>query len=196
MKKSLTVMLLAALLTAGCSSKAAVDSSSKPSVEPVAAATTTAASTSDIAVPDEVGKRLDKAEAELKGLGLKYDAKDAIEGKTIILESNWEVISQDPVGGTTAPKGTKVKLGVKHLTYTPSPTPTPTPTPTPVPVVGGGVGGDADVNVNPPALPQVPVAPPAVPEAPKYGGIVCKDGYPWPGTTRQGACHGHGGIAN
>jgi hypothetical protein len=25
-------------------------------------------------------------------------------------------------------------------------------------------------------------------------GIVCKDGYQWPGTTRQGACHGHGGI--
>jgi len=111
------------------------------------------------------------------------------------MESNWEVIAQDPGGGTTAPKGTKVKLGVKHLTYTPSPTPTPTPTPTPVPVVGGGVGGDVDVNVNPPAVPQVPVAPPAAPDAPKYG-IVCKDGYPWPGTTRQGACHGHGGIAN
>jgi hypothetical protein len=28
------------------------------------------------------------------------------------------------------------------------------------------------------------------------GAIICKDGYTWPGTTRQGACRGHNGIAN
>jgi hypothetical protein len=27
------------------------------------------------------------------------------------------------------------------------------------------------------------------------GGIVCNDGYHWPGTTRQGACSQHGEIA-
>jgi hypothetical protein len=26
------------------------------------------------------------------------------------------------------------------------------------------------------------------------GAIICNDGYVWPGTTRQGACHGHDGI--
>jgi hypothetical protein len=32
--------------------------------------------------------------------------------------------------------------------------------------------------------------------APGAGTIICKDGYVWPGTTRQGACSRHGGIAN
>jgi hypothetical protein len=52
--------------------------------------------------------------------------------------------------------------------------------------------------VAPPVVeaPPVVVAPPAPPVAPPvYGGIICRDGYAWPGTTRQGACRGHGGIA-
>lgn len=38
---------------------------------------------------------------------------------------------------------------------------------------------------------------PSVPETSGGGGgaIICEDGYVWPGTTRQGACNGHGGIA-
>lgn len=188
MKKSLTVVLLAALLTAGCSGKAAVDSSAKPTVEQVAATPSAA----ELGAPDEVGKRLDKAEDELKALGFKVASTDVVEGKTIIKESNWEVISQDPAAGTTAAKGTKVKLGVKHLTSTPSPTSTPTPTPVPVVGGGAGTGGGAEVNVNPPAVPNVPAAPPA----PNVGGaIICKDGYVWPNATRQGACSRHGGIA-
>lgn len=47
-----------------------------------------------------------------------------------------------------------------------------------------------------PSTPR-PTKVPAQPTAVKSGGgtIICKDGYVWPGTTRQGACHGHGGIA-
>lgn len=184
LKKSLTMLILAALMTAGCSGKAAVETPSKPTVEPVAATatatTTSMPSSAGTVVPDEVGKRLDKAEDELKGLGFKVTSTDTVEGKSIALRSNWEVISQDPAAGTVAPKGTAVKLGVKHLTSTP----TPTPTPTPAAVKGAGVGAGAG-------------APPVVPHpAPNYGGIICRDGYHWPGTTRQGACHGHNGIAN
>ena len=61
MKKSLPVVLVAAILTAGCSGKAAVESAAKPTAEPVAAAATATGSTG-ITVPDEVGKGLDKAE--------------------------------------------------------------------------------------------------------------------------------------
>jgi hypothetical protein len=39
-----------------------------------------------------------------------------------------------------------------------------------------------------------PAAKPSAPAKPAGGTIVCKDGYVWPGTTRQGACNGHGGI--
>lgn len=88
-----------------------------------------------------------------------------------------------------------MKLGVRHLTDA---TPTPTPTPTPAKLVEAlpapvapPVVADPPKYVAPPApvyVPPAPVAPPV------YSGIVCKDGYAWPGTTRQGACRGHGGI--
>jgi hypothetical protein len=52
----------------------------------------------------------------------------------------------------------------------------------------------------PVVAPKAPAAPPAPPVVvnppPVYGGIICNDGYAWPGTTRQGACRGHGGIRN
>ena len=45
----------------------------------------------------------------------------------------------------------------------------------------------------PATAPTVSAAPPTT-KAPAAGVIICVDGYVWPGTTRQGACHGHGGI--
>lgn len=182
------------MLATGCSGTAG--SSSKPGVEPAAVQTSTAAG---VAVPDTLGKTLDKAKKELEALGFNVNAADTVEGKTIILKSNWEVISQEPAAGTAAPEKSVVQLGVKHLTSTPTPTPTPSPSSVPATVSGGGSAGVSDPV---PAVPQpVPVAPNPVPPAPdpapKGGGtIICKDGYVWPGTTRQGACHGHKGIAN
>lgn len=41
---------------------------------------------------------------------------------------------------------------------------------------------------------QVISPPVVVPTSAPSGTIICNDGYVWPGTTRQGACHGHGGI--
>jgi hypothetical protein len=43
--------------------------------------------------------------------------------------------------------------------------------------------------------PAAPVATAAT-TTPVPTAIICNDGYNWPGTTRQGACHGHGGIHN
>lgn len=47
-----------------------------------------------------------------------------------------------------------------------------------------------------PPIIQPTVAPVIIPQATSApsGTIICKDGYVWPGSTRQGACHGHGGI--
>lgn len=166
-----------------------------------------------VTVPETVGKTLDRAKKDLEEAGFKVLATDTVEGKTIILKSNWEVISQEPAGGTTAPERSTVQLGVKHLTTTSTPSPTPSTSTVPATVTGGGSAAVTDpvpavpdpvpAAPNPvPAAPNpVPVAPNPVPQvpdpAPKVGGtIICKDGYVWPGTTRQGACHGHKGIAN
>jgi len=49
--------------------------------------------------------------------------------------------------------------------------------------------------VAPTAIPQQVIAPVPATVAPASSGtIICKDGYVWPGFTRQGACHDHGGI--
>ncbi|WP_257369725.1 PASTA domain-containing protein [Paenarthrobacter sp. UW852] len=172
-------------------------------MEPAAAQTSTSAG---VTVPETVGKTLDKAKKDLEEAGFKVVATDTVEGKTIILKSNWEVISQEPAGGTTAPERSTVQLGVKHLTTNSKPSPTPSTSTVPATVTGGGSAAVTDpVPAVPdpvPAVPNpVPVAPNPVPQVPdpgpKVGGtIICKDGYVWPSTTRQGACHGHKGIAN
>ncbi|MEW1820666.1 hypothetical protein AB0323_07710 [Arthrobacter sp. NPDC080031] len=125
-------------------------------------------------------------------------------GKAIIVKANWDVISQDPVADSSVPKSSTISLGVKHNTDTPTPTPTPTLTPTPTQAaeVGAGAGTGADTGVGTGAGTNgggsAYVNPDPVPNLPNVGGnvIICKDGYVWPGTTRQGACSRHGGIAN
>jgi len=118
---------MSAILLTGCGqSVAQVESVSTASV----------AAEQSIKVTDVVGLTLDKATDQLKDLGLKVDAKDVKDDKTIISKKNWKVVSQDPAAGTSLKKGDTVKLGVHHLTdETPSPTPTPTPTQAPVPLV-------------------------------------------------------------
>ncbi|QDG87446.1 excalibur calcium-binding domain-containing protein [Pseudarthrobacter sp. NIBRBAC000502770] len=110
LKKSLALAVLAGLLLTGCGGKQA-------SVEPASAATSTATATAgaSVAVPGVVGLTLDKATDQLKGLGFKVEAKDIVDGKTIIVEKNWQVMTQDPASGATAAKGSTVHLGVKSL---------------------------------------------------------------------------------
>ena len=45
-----------------------------------------------------------------------------------------------------------------------------------------------------PAMAAPVAAPPTTPAITGGATIICKDGYVWPSTVRQGACHGHHGI--
>ena len=200
MKKTLALVMLAGLMLTGCGKQASAQSTaSPPSASNVAVAAT-------VTVPGVINLTLDKATAKLEDLGLKVKATDAEKGKMILKDSNWQVVSQDPAEGSDVAKGSTVKLGVKHLTD-PTPTPTPTPVPTQAVVPAEVVAPAAPpVVVAPPAPAYVPPAPAYVPPAPAYvppaapapvsGTIVCRDGYIWPRSTRQGACSGHGGIRN
>jgi hypothetical protein len=187
--------MLAGLMLTGCGGNQA-------SAQSPATARASAVAESTIEVPDVVGLTLDKATDQLQDLGLKARATDVNDGKTIVSKKNWQVVSEDPLNGAKVAEGSTVELGVRHLTDE-APTPTPTPTPTPVSAklvapVAPPVIEAPPVVVAPPVVeaPPVVVAPPAAPVAPPvYGGIICRDGYAWPGTTRQGACRGHGGIA-
>ncbi|WP_043469882.1 excalibur calcium-binding domain-containing protein [Arthrobacter sp. Rue61a] len=152
MKKTLALIVLTGLMLTGCATKQA--SSQSP-----ATAAASAAADRTVELPDVVGLTLDKATDKLKDLGLKVEATDVNDGKSIIVKKNWQVVSEDPVGKTNVAEGSTIKLGVKHLTDETA-TPTPTPTQAPVPLVAPV----APVVEAPPVV-VVPVAPPVV-EAP------------------------------
>lgn len=187
--------MLAGLMLTGCGSKQA-------SVQ-TETAKATAVADNTVEVPDVVGLTLDKAIDQLQGIGLKAHATDVDEGKATIIKKNWQVASEDPLARAKVADGSTDELGLRRLTEE-TPTPSPTPSPTQIPAKVVAPVAPPVVTAEPVAPPEVkaqPVAPPVVkaPPAvapPVYSGIICKDGYAWPGTTRRGACHGHGGIAN
>lgn len=110
LKKSLAMAVLAGLLLTGCGGKQAA-------VEPASAATPAASATAEaaVAVPGVVGMTLDKAKKQLEDLGFKVEAVDSVDGKKILVEKNWQVLTQDPASGAKAAKGSTVRLGVKSL---------------------------------------------------------------------------------
>lgn len=112
MKASLALVLLTGLMLTGCGGKQAA-------TQPVAAATATATAVSQttetVVVPAVVNLTLDKATDQLKKLGFNVESVDTAKGKSIIMKSNWQVISQDPANGAQAAKGSTVHLGVKNL---------------------------------------------------------------------------------
>lgn len=111
-KKSLAMAVVAGLLLTGCGGKqAAVE----PASAATAAATPSATTEAPVAVPGVVGLTLDKATKQLEDLGFDVDAKDIVDGKTIMVKANWQVITQDPASGGKAAKGSTVHLGVKSL---------------------------------------------------------------------------------
>lgn len=103
-KKTLALVVLAGLMLTGCSGKQAAGTS-----------TAVAAVEDAVTVPSVMSLTLDKATDQLADLGLKVDAVDTVDGKSIIVKKNWEVTSQDPTEGTQVAKGSTVKLGVKNL---------------------------------------------------------------------------------
>ena len=108
MKKTLTLVVLAGLMLTGCGSKQAA-------VQATETATAVAAVAEAVTVPVVTGLTLDKAADQLEDLGLKVEAVDTIDGKSIILKKNWQVTSQDPANSASVPKGSTVHLGVASL---------------------------------------------------------------------------------
>ena len=68
-----------------------------------------------VTVPGVLTLSLDKATEQLEELGVKVDAADTVDGKTIISKKTWQVTSQDPTEGAQVAKGSTVHLGVKNL---------------------------------------------------------------------------------
>lgn len=108
LKKTLALAVLAGLMLTGCGGKQA-------EVEPAAAATAVETAAEAVTVPGVVGLTLDKATEQLEDLGFEVEAVDVVEGKSIMVKKNWQVISQDPTEGKSADKGSLVKLGVKSV---------------------------------------------------------------------------------
>ena len=108
MKKTLALVVLTGLMLTGCGGK-------QEEAKSAESATAVAAVADTVTVPSVVGLTLDKAKEQLKDLGLKVEAKDTVDGKMIISEKNWQVVSQDPTGGAQLAKDSTVQLGVKSL---------------------------------------------------------------------------------
>lgn len=150
MKKTIALVMLAGLVLTGCSGKQAA-------AQPTTTATSALAVAADaVTVPGVISLTLDKATDQLKDLALKVLATDAADDKTIVLKSNWQVISQDPAAGAQVSKGSTVKLEVRHLADA---TPTPAPTTTAAVVVPAEVVAP----VAPPVVAAPPVAPAPAP---------------------------------
>ena len=107
MKKTLTLVVLAGLMLTGCGGQ--------KTAAPTESTTAVAEVTDTVTVPGVMSLTLDKAEDQLKDLGLKVEAEDTVDGKMIISEKNWQVMSQDSAEGAQVAKGSTVKLGVKSL---------------------------------------------------------------------------------
>ncbi|WP_104173471.1 excalibur calcium-binding domain-containing protein [Arthrobacter sp. Y81] len=107
MKKTLTLVVLAGLMLTGCGGK--------QEAAPTASTTAVAEVTDTVTVPGVMSLTLDKAEDQLKDLGLEVEAEDTVDGKSIMVKKNWQVTSQDSAEGARVAKGSTVKLGVKSL---------------------------------------------------------------------------------
>lgn len=67
-------------------------------------------------VPDLIGTPLDQVGDPLRSAGFdEWDAEDAIHDRKIVLTSNWEVVTQDPPAGRSAPFDRVIELGVRKI---------------------------------------------------------------------------------
>lgn len=71
-----------------------------------------------IVVPNEVGRNHQDAQDDLQSKGLyNLDEKDATgQGRLLILDSNWKVVSQTPAAGTRVGPDTTITLSSKKYT--------------------------------------------------------------------------------
>ncbi|MFE5836720.1 excalibur calcium-binding domain-containing protein [Arthrobacter sp. NPDC056493] len=110
MKKTLTLLVLAGLMLTGCGGGKQAASQVAP--QPTETATATPET---VTVPGVVSLTLDEATDQLENLGFEVDSVDIVDGKTIVLKKNWQVMSQDAGEGAQVAKGSIVHLGVKSL---------------------------------------------------------------------------------
>ncbi|MDR6558240.1 chemotaxis protein histidine kinase CheA [Arthrobacter pascens] len=108
MKKTLILVVLAGLMLTGCGGK-------QEAAQPTESATAVAVAEETATVPGVVGLTLDVATEQLEDLGLEVEAEDTVDGKSIIVKKNWQVVSQDPIESAQVAKGSIVHLGVKNL---------------------------------------------------------------------------------
>ena len=74
---------------------ATVDAVARAASQPTGTATAVAVAAEAVTVPGVTGLTLDKATDQLEDLGLKVEAVDTADGKSITLKKNWQVTSQD-----------------------------------------------------------------------------------------------------
>ncbi|MDP9695366.1 UNVERIFIED_ORG: beta-lactam-binding protein with PASTA domain [Arthrobacter globiformis] len=67
--------------------------------EPTVTTTAVAEVAETVTVPGVVGLTLDKATDQLEDLGFEVESVDNLDGKTIIMKKNWQVMSQDGAEG-------------------------------------------------------------------------------------------------
>lgn len=145
--------MLVMALVGGCGS--ASDGAAEAAGSPTAGS-------GQVQVPDVLGLDLDEAKDRL---GPDLDAKsvDATgRDRMQIIDSNWQVVQQDPTGGSAVPKGTTVTLHVVKEGESVSPTASPTATATP----SGAPPAASAPAVTQPAPPPVPTPRPADPLPP------------------------------
>ena len=113
MKKTLTLLVLTGLMLTGCGGNQA-DNQAAP--QPTETATATATATPEtVTVPGVVSLTLDNATDQLEALGFEVEAVDIVDGKTIVLKKNWQVMSQDAAEGAQVANGATVHLSFKSL---------------------------------------------------------------------------------
>lgn len=87
MKKALVLVVLTGLMLTGCSGN---QESAKPEA---AAAIVSPSAASKVVVPNVLNVTLDKATDQLENLGFVVEVVDAVEGKSIVVEENWQVMT-------------------------------------------------------------------------------------------------------
>ena len=148
MKKTFPIALLVILLLGGCGGASTesfggpTPSKSEPEISAVVA--------ENVLIPNVVGMKLDVAREKISQADLKTITK-AANGKPILAESNWTVLSQSPAAGARVTPGTLVELTVGKETVS-------SQTPAPVPLVPQPPANPAPVQ-----QPVQPVPQPAVP---------------------------------